>query len=722
MDPKLKKQKLTEERAIKFAYNKAKSVLMFAKKEEKTRKRLHEFFGIHTHFTEEKDTITNEDIDKLRDELLNQVKEKYDKSEAHSLQSDVGSTEQHGEGARDNRTTDYVIQPEVVETDDKEGTVVESTYVAKYPTQEAELLVKECNQVKAAKTLWDRLEAGVDGQLLLAQTGAGKTYILGSLAKNFIEHGYNIDYGITAPFPILYVTKASVVAQTEAVFRDEFGIDVVNTVKVVNIEFLRSYLGSLMVSETVEILQGQEHVVYRWNDFMAPCLIIWDECQILAREDSIQSKIAQDVSNIRGRSGRRIMQIFASATPFARVAEARCFACSTGASFLLGVSQTTITQTNWKQFAQLIAAPSDPLEYSEAAIKRLIDHLEEYIVRIKGIRPKHKALNAVERIHFKTQEERDEYQKAWDKYQEEKAKIEGDASLGSGESRFALLAQLTIFAQAAEYIRRYHLAEFIAKSWEAGFAPVLAVRFKQTQTAVYRILVEKYGWKREDITMIWGGSTQALSKKKKIARKMAENDDVREAMLKAMEEMGLSEDDLKDAGVDLSAVHAKTEEQLAFEKAHGLLTQKPEDRERERLAFQSQRSKCCIFNFKSGGVGLSLHHEAKYPNARQRVVLLTPVYSEKELVQGLGRCPRITSQSDTAQVMCYYHGTIEEHVAARVVMKLKCLKQVVKARESWEDIITGKPVIEEGSKEEELMDGVDAIEQGNELMEYVGKD
>jgi uncharacterized protein YaeQ len=93
MDPKLKKQKLTEERAIKFAYNKAKSVLMFAKKEEKTKQHLYGFFGIKN---DDVSPIENIDIDKLRDELLNQVKEKYDKSEAHSLQPDTRSSEQHG--------------------------------------------------------------------------------------------------------------------------------------------------------------------------------------------------------------------------------------------------------------------------------------------------------------------------------------------------------------------------------------------------------------------------------------------------------------------------------------------------------------------------------------------------------------------------------------------------------------------------------------------------
>ena len=125
-----------------------------------------------------------------------------------------------------------------------------------------------------------------------------------------------------------------------------------------------------------------------------------------------------------------------------------------------------------------------------------------------------------------------------------------------------------------------------------------------------------------------------------------------------------------------------------------------------------------FLTFKSGGVGLSAHHQ--YIEAKPREVLLTPVYSEKELVQGVGRCPRITSMSDTYQYMIYYVGTIEEAVAQRVVMKLKNLKHVVKMKESWEDLFTGRkaPLKKEDN---DLLDDVDAFEGGNSMLEYIGE-
>ncbi len=41
----------------------------------------------------------------------------------------------------------------------------------------------------------------------------------------------------------------------------------------------------------------------------------------------------------------------------------------------------------------------------------------------------------------------------------------------------------------------------------------------------------------------------------------------------------------------------------------------------------------------------------------------------------------------------YYVGTIEEAVAQRVIVKLKNLKHVVKMKEAWEDIFTGRKAI-----------------------------
>lgn len=695
------KAKLTELRTIRFSFNQAKSHLLFTKKPERTYDKMVSYFGIKS----EDNRIVEipKDLELFRDELIKKVEEKYDE--------------------KDTKTKyDYPSKVDEISSE-RDELVSRSTFIPQYPDQTTKLLTQKeggCEQVNNTRILWDNLtQKDYRGQLLRAGTGAGKTYMLASFIKNFIEQGLCSRYGFCSPMPIMYVTKSSVVEQTETVLKYEFGIDIVNTVHVINIEQLRAKLGKVFISEETEVIFGEEHTRYKWHGAITPCLVIWDECQMLARTDhSIQAKIAQALNWVAEETGRHIFQIFASATPFSRVGEAGCFAVSTGTTFNLGGGEVKVTNQNWKVFAQIIASPSDPYEYCEAAIKRFYDHLEPYIVQVKGIRPKFKAYNNVKPIHFKTAEEQEEYLAALNRYQEEKKRIESDETLSASQNRFVQAAQLTIFAQAAEFIRRYHLAEFIVKSYEAGYAPVLAVRFKKTQTAVFKILVQKYGWKKSDISMIWGGSTQTLSKKKKIAKKLASN----EAMMQMMEEMGIDEEDLRGAGIDIKNIQEKTEEELKFERDYELMGQTLKKREQMRLAFQRGEAKCCIFNFKSGGVGLSLHHEKKYPNARPRTVLLTPVYSEKELIQGLGRCPRITSMSDTTQMMVYYVGTIEEAVAAKVVMKLKCAKVVTGRGESWEDIITGTKNIEVENKQidyEEMLELQDE-QDGEPMMVYGG--
>ena len=74
---------------------------------------------------------------------------------------------------------------------------------------------------------------------------------------------------------------------------------------------------------------------------------------------------------------------------------------------------------------------------------------------------------------------------------------------------------------------------------------------------------------------------------------------------------------------------------------------------------------------------------------RQRINFVAPTYSAIELVQGLGRTPRLTSLSDSPQVMVFYRNTIEDSVARIVSQKLRCLSKVVRTREKWADVVVG---------------------------------
>lgn len=591
--------------------------------------------------------------------------------------------------------------------------ILNSIYKKKTKNQKVDLLPPEiADQIGCAKRLFENIwYKNTTGQLLIAPAGSGKTFILANVLANLLEAGIVERSGSISPWPIFYVTAASLVAQTRYdVLEDKFGLDCVNTIQVVNIEFFRTKFGGLLVKRDIVVVGGEEEETFTWVPNLLPAVIIWDESQMLAREQAIQTKIACALKDAEAKSGRVVYQIDSSATPGSRVCEFKHFVVASGVEFDIGGNKVKVTNANWSQFARQIASPFDPEEYSVEAVKQLMDYMEPYVVRIAAINPPFKAYNSVMALRFRNKEEHDYYYTALKRYEEEKARLEGDDNLSAGQLRIALLATFTILRKAAEHCKIAHIAEWMDKTYRSGFAPLVVVAFKGTITGVVRLLIEEYGWSRQDISLIWGGSTETLSKKKKLAKKIKENQTMMEEIL------GELDINLEDLGIKLDELDVKTDEQLAFEKLHGLTSQSREERERERKRFQSQASRGMLITFKAGGKGLSAHHEAEYKNAKPRRVFLSPVYSEKELIQGLGRGPRITSISDTYQVMGYYEDTIEEEVKDKVVLKMQCAREVSRMRESWEDLITKRKVFSEADVSD---DTAVEVETDNLLGTYV---
>lgn len=142
--------------------------------------------------------------------------------------------------------------------------------------------------------------------------------------------------------------------------------------------------------------------------------------------------------------------------------------------------------------------------------------------------------------------------------------------------------------------------------------------------------------------------------------------------------------------------------------------------ERQRMIdkFQNGSNKICLFTLKSGGAGLSLHHDRE--SSLPREVILPPTWSGIELVQALGRAHGPTSLSTTRQEIIWYAGTVEEEVAARVANRLRSLSEIVGKRESWTDVFMNKNV--EGLREfegniieadaRESLEGLDNVYDG----------
>jgi superfamily II DNA or RNA helicase len=109
-----------------------------------------------------------------------------------------------------------------------------------------------------------------------------------------------------------------------------------------------------------------------------------------------------------------------------------------------------------------------------------------------------------------------------------------------------------------------------------------------------------------------------------------------------------------------------------------------EQRQKDIDNFQRGNIDYFFLTLKSGGAGLSLHHEHK--TARPRHVLLPPTWSAIEQVQVLGRAHGPTSLSTTHQEIIWYRGTIEEYVAQKVSARMRSLREMVSKRETWLDL------------------------------------
>lgn len=177
-------------------------------------------------------------------------------------------------------------------------------------------------QERAAATLYHGIvQHRRAAQLLRAAVGTGKTYIIAAVIRRLLDMGF-CDGKTFSPWPMLYVTKATIVEQTERVFNNQFGINTSTECRVINIEQLRASLGELMVRCETVVVRGEETLIWKWREQIHPIIFFFDECQILKNEDSQQSQIVQAISRI---NHPHIHCIFFSATPFLRVVDTKCF-------------------------------------------------------------------------------------------------------------------------------------------------------------------------------------------------------------------------------------------------------------------------------------------------------------------------------------------------------------------------------------------------------------
>lgn len=558
--------------------------------------------------------------------------------------------------------------------------------------------------------------------MLIAPPGTGKTFIQGAVDRRLKDMKW-AEGKTWGHVPYLAITRNSVVEQTKEVLKEHFNIDPVIETEVINIEKLRTRAGQLWLEEIHTIQDGEEVVIWKWKPFIQPAVIFLDESQSVKNHGSTQHKILTAYSEIPNAD---TVQIYISATPGVRVSDFKSFAIATKKDISnLGFPPGTIlSASTWATYAKAICGESsDPSDYNEAAVDRLMDDLNDYIVRVKGVKWQFNARNTVEVIDFDTEAHRHEYQVAWEKYVARKNALEESVT---DNPRFQAMIELGLFLAAAEYAKRDIFASRMYHDVQEGYAAYLAVKFKKTIIAVTKILIEKYGVSRDKIALIWGGGQTQLTEKQKLKLQVQQNKEL-------FEQAGVSLEDMM-----LDQVEDRTLEDLPAEMRLG--NQSKDEREREKRRFQSGQALYCLYTYKAGGVGLSLHHcderttrwntnapgyetwrkeidewnerrkstpnkqvrpgkvrrkdngyayveDIPYIPTRQRKGTIGPTWSPIDLVQGACRGPRINSLSDTLQNFLYFRGTVEEEQAFVVTHRLKCLSRVVRQHENWCDII-----------------------------------
>ena len=563
-------------------------------------------------------------------------------------------------------------------------------------------------QKKCFVEAWDKLVLkNRNSILLLSGTGTGKTWMAGSIFCHLRDYDFHSSKTFSH-IPYVYVTKSSVVTKTSRVLESDFNMTIEDC-EVINIETLRAQAGQYWVKRDIEIKEGEEVDKWTWKRGVQPAAIIWDECQVLKNAGSQQHQIACALNDLKGVVCK---QIFVSATPFTKVIEAKCFAVSTKKSleFICGRRSSfpegsVLTNDTWPAYAAAIAYPSKPDEYNEAAIERLMADLDDHVVRVKGVRPQFNALNRVELIDFQTAEEAKYYHDAYERYLVEKAKLEAKADAEGGGTGMEILVQFLKFRMAAEFIRCPYLAKEMHKIVEGGKAAVCASNFKNSIIKMVQVLNEEYGVSRDNISIIWGGGQTQLTKKQKAKSKIRGLSDAQ------LEATGMTKEELLN-NLDLDEVEDR--ELIDIPEHLRLGMQSPEERQREIDKFQSGKSLYCFYTLRAGGVGLSLHHSDEMTKqkvrkkesgyaveediplipVRPRETLLCPTWSPIEMVQGVGRAPRLTSLSDTVQRLVFYRGTIESRVADIANRGLRCLSKMIRSRESWSDLVMENKVDE----------------------------
>lgn len=592
---------------------------------------------------------------------------------------------------------------------------------------------------------------------LSAGTGTGKTVMAGIIAESLLKD-YSLDIGIQACPSILYVTKGTVIPSTREKLLAYFDIPK-EQISFTSYSALRSKEGEMHLSKEkrIDIREGvltenednkERAWVFRWkNKICSPRLIIFDEAHCKNRVGSLQSEACMAMTDLAvedlslkallpHKSGTQFL--FMSATSWTKAIHMEMEVRILNKIPLLENAPAKWSKQGRAMLSQ-ITGGINPSDISFTGLNRCLKYLDAHNVRVvvPTITTKYKRKQKVKLIPFSYDWQAEKYRKVMLDYENECRELSK-----SPATKRRILVEMIKRNARAEELRWPELSNKAHNAVVEGYQAAIVCGYQMT---IARVLIDLYkkGYRRNDISLIWGGSELFGPFENRLS------DEERHDLFKrALLGEEFTEKEISDAVKQIRQDHKFLSEEdleilgeLGAGPQHGSHTEEVNN-------YQSGKTKIVLLTYKAGSVGIDLNHSCEYyairsdryivkngkcPDftvfdrtegrnlttnelPRPRLALLGPCMNPVEFLQGIGRFHRINSVSDTIFEILFFRGTAEEHSARILGPKLVNLKAVTKSTEAWTDLTRHASFVGSGLKvggEEETI-----TEQTSDADEY----
>lgn len=515
----------------------------------------------------------------------------------------------------------------------------------------------------------DDTEMSPSGALIPLGMGLGKTFIAGHL----IEWALKRDkWHNPMPFMrVLYLTKAAAILTARADLT-AMGIPIGPQVMLeAHSSLTAAKMQAFFQQEETVDLYGVKVKRPIYQGF-TPYLVIIDECHHFKKQFS--KKTARLDAMARA-CGGKCFYLFMSGTPADTIDHLRSF---TLAARVRHAGQL-ITEHNWKSKVMTIAR-AHPEAKNQEGLVRFQEFLGPLVVRPPADKRKFRSINKIVVIPFPYgTKDADYYRLTEKRYIEQKIRCHEEPS-----ERGTLAAMFTLLRQSEEKMKTPFIVDMAVQREKEGYAPVIFCSFQDGVRDVVILLIQKYGYKRDEICVQWGGG-KPIPKKYIVSDK--ELADLYMPMFKwsqacmsaALERKPkppcpLSIEDQRKYKYTLAHIREQKKLDLTPEQQeernrllmeYKLFSQSHEQRFQENQDFQYGRRRICVVTMGAGAESINLDHQRK--EARPRWVYTNITYYAVELLQALGRCQRKFTLSNTHQEMVFFADTIAAlHVAPLV--------------------------------------------------------